>query len=104
MRISPLEWGLVRPADFFCALNAYHRQQRDSKEYEFLMLRSAVAKIVYPFLKESGRHSDLDKFWPNPFAQVAQEKAPMTEEDRMKSIAKLLKKLNHDGAKEESES
>ena len=68
------------------------------------MLRSATAKIVYPFLKESSRHSDLDKFWQNPFSQPSKtEDVPMTEEDRMKSISKLLKKLSY-GEEEKSES
>lgn len=96
MHISPLEWGLVRPADFFCAFERYNAHEREREQFMFGLIRMSTAKIVYPFLKESSRHADLDKFWMNPFAEAPEVK-PMTEEERQKSIAQFINKVRKDG-------
>lgn len=105
MRISPIEWGIIRPADFFLAMRAHFEDRRAQDEYLFGLVRAAAAKIVLPFISAKSRPASLDKFWPSPFREEEGTAAPqMTAEERARSIQRLLEKLNlEDDGEEESQ-
>ena len=105
MHITPSDWGLYRPADFFMAMRAFFEDRRQSDEYLFGLIRAASAKIVLPFISAKSRPDSLDKFWPNPFRKEEQATQRFTAEERAASIRSLLEKvkLEDDGQEEESQ-
>lgn len=105
MHITPSEWGLYRPADFFLAMRTFYEDRRQNDEYLFGLIRAASAKIILPFISAKSRPDTLDKFWPNPFEKAAETAIPkMTAEERAASIRALLEKVKlEDDGEEESQ-
>ena len=105
MHITPSEWGLYRPADFFLAMRAFYDDRRQKDEYLFGLIRAASAKIILPFVSAKSRPDTLDKFWPSPFAKIEETAIPkMTAEERAASIRSLLEKVKlEDDGEEESQ-
>ena len=93
MHITPSEWGIYRPADFFVAMRAFFEDRHAQDEYLFVLIRAASAKIILPFISAKSRPDTLEKFWSNPFRKVAESGQKMTAEERAASIRSLLEKV-----------
>ena len=93
MHITPSEWGIYRPADFFLAMRSFYEDQRTHDEYLFGLIRAASAKIILPFVSANSRPDSLEKYWPSPFKKAEAATRRMTEKERAESIRALLEKV-----------
>ena len=101
MHITPSEWGIYRPADFFLAMRTFYEDRRQNDEYLFGLFRAASAKIVLPFVSAKSRPDTLEKFWPSPFKKEEPAATKMTAEERAASIRSLLEKVKFEEDVEE---
>lgn len=93
MHITPSEWGVYRPADFFVAMRAFFEDRHAQDEYLFVLIRAASAKIILPFISANSRPDTLEKYWPSPFKKAEAATRRMTEKERTESIRALLEKV-----------
>ena len=89
MRMTPDEFGLMIPADFYLAWEYYLRERNRRDELMMELARGVAARILGPFVK--GGIRDVRKFWQMPFDNSGDEAPEQLSEEELKASIDNIK-------------
>ena len=87
--MTPEQFGLMIPADFYLAWEYYNRERNHRDELLMELARGAAARILGPFVK--GGIRNIKKFWPMPFDKDGDEAPVLPVGDDMQASIDNIK-------------
>ncbi len=87
--MTPEQFGLMIPADFYLAWEYYLRERNRKDELMMEVARGVAARILGPFVK-GGIH-DVRKFWPMPFDKAGDEAPVLLSGDELQASLDNIK-------------
>lgn len=87
--MTPEQFGLMIPADFYLAWEYYLRERNRRDELVMEVARGVAARILGPFVK--GGIRDVRKFWPMPFDKAGDEAPQLPTEEELEASIDNIK-------------